>query len=460
MLYNAYVNLAAAKDNAGSLEEALALVDKALLLRPDAAGLRTARELAAKYLDVQTYSGVDWAKTVVLLEELYAANPAYRDVEERLADAHIAYADSLATADDWCAAAEQYGAAVAVNPAPAVIAQRDRAQDQCDGNAVATVADDDKSPTAAPTTGSVAAAPTLEATPTDVAAVTPTVEPSPTPAAVAAPVARAAGGRILYAAADPIDGRTRIFGQAVGSGQGPSIVVEDGDQPSLRPDGQRLLYRNLRSDTLGISAIDPATGLTLRFTEFSEDVMPSWNPEGNRYAFASNRSGDRRWRVYVAWADVGGEASPMGFGETPAWHPAADLIAFRGCDETGNRCGLWTMSSSGSGSAPVTSVPADTQPNWSPDGRSMVFSSNGRDGNQEIYRVDTASGQVARLTDHPALDAAPAVSPDGAWVAFLSNRNGAWQIWGVPLGGGEAQVLADLPGGVGNWADQVLRWIN
>ena len=110
----------------------------------------------------------------------------------------------------------------------------------------------------------------------------------------------------------------------------------------------------------------PATGLNLRFTRFAEDNRPSWSPDGNRFAFGSNREGDRRWRIYVAWADVDGEANNINFGENPAWHPNADTIVFRGCDETGNRCGLWTMTGAGSGRSSLTSVPEDTMPAWSP----------------------------------------------------------------------------------------------
>ena len=65
-----------------------------------------------------------------------------------------------------------------------------------------------------------------------------------------------------------------------------------------------------------------------------------------------------------------------------------------------------------------------------------------------------------RLTDSGANDGVAAVSPDGQWVAFLSDRSGVWQIWGVPIGGGEAVELASLPGGVGNWLDQSIQWVD
>jgi Tol biopolymer transport system component len=160
------------------------------------------------------------------------------------------------------------------------------------------------------------------------------------------------------------------------------------------------------------------------------------------------------------WGDVDQQAQGIDYGTSPSYHPLQDRMAFRGCDETGNRCGIWTMSTSGGDPAPLTNVPADDRPRWAPNGAFAVFMSDGRHGNMEIYRVDVGSGAVTRLTDSPALDVTPVVSPDSQWVAFFSNRSGAWAIWAMPSSGGEAQLVLELPGGIGNWSDQGLQWIN
>jgi TolB protein len=162
----------------------------------------------------------------------------------------------------------------------------------------------------------------------------------------------------------------------------------------------------------------------------------------------------------VVWADVDNEATSVGFGLYPDWHPSEDRFAFQGCDETGNGCGIRTMTGGGGDNRGMTSVAADMQPDWSPTGQFLAFTSEARDGNPEIYRVDVASGQVTRLTESGGIDAAPAVSPDGAWVAFLSNRSGVWAVWAVPSSGGEAQQLAVLEGNVTVWQEFELQWLN
>jgi TolB protein len=85
--------------------------------------------------------------------------------------------------------------------------------------------------------------------------------------------------------------------------------------------------------------------------------------------------------------------------------------------------------------------------------------SDGRDGNFDIYRVDSTTDQVLRLTTAPAIDGLPAVSPDGGWVAFVSNRSGGWQLWAVPLAGGNATPIAPIAGNFDNWLGQDLQWI-
>ena len=481
MLYNAYVNLAAAADQADDLELAIEYVDKALALRPSSSALQAARAIAANYVEALQQEGVNWGRAVELYEAVYAQDPNYRQVGTRLNAARFAYGDQLALAKEWCKAEEQYTLALEVSVPAGSIARRDDFQTRCvqlqallggtpvpTSTRVAVVAGTPTvTPTPLPTSslattvdsavvdGGAAISNTVDGVPSDaLATAEATVE---TPAA--APVAAGPmSGRLLYAALDPVNGVSNIYLQAV-SAPKPEILFVGATQPAMRPDGQRMVFRNLDNEMKGLTAFDPATGLKLRFTTYSEDASPSWNGLGNFVAFASNREGDRRWRLYVVWADVNNEATAVGYGLYPDWHPAEDRFAFQGCDETGNGCGIRSMSGGGGDNRGITSVASDMQPDWSPTGQFLAFTSEARDGNPEIYRVDIASGQVTRLTESGGIDAAPAVSPDGAWVAFLSNRSGAWGVWAVPSSGGEAQQLFALEGNVSVWQDFEMQWI-
>ncbi|MEZ4660935.1 MAG: hypothetical protein R2911_25580 [Caldilineaceae bacterium] len=464
LLYNAYLSLGIEQERQDKFEPALSTLDKALGVRPGAPEAQTARNTIAAYLDVLTLSGADWEKAVATLEKLYALDAGYRDVRERLQRAHMQYGDALVADQNWCGAVSQYNAAIAIQVTPGSISKRDKYQALCDG-----------SDTVAPEVGDTAAA-TVDATiagnesavnnaqtEANPAASTPTPQ-SAAPAdepVVSAPVVSGSpsGGRILYSAREPGSGRSLIFAQPVGSGGAPSVLVDDASQPAMRNDGARLAFHDLRADNIGLGSVDPGSGLRLRFTQFGEDSLPSWSHDGSRLVFASNREGDRLWRIYTVWAEENGAIQNLSFGESPDWHPTADLIAFRGCDERGNGCGIWTMTGNGGNRQSLTNIPADTRPDWAPDGSFVAFSSDARHGNPEIYRVNVSDGSVVRLTDSGAGDVDPTVSPDGAWVAFLSNRDGAWKIWAAPASGGEAQVVAPIAGDIGNWLEQNIQWI-
>jgi len=73
-------------------------------------------------------------------------------------------------------------------------------------------------------------------------------------------------------------------------------------------------------------------------------------------------------------------------------------------------------------------------PAWSPDGQRIAFSST-RDGNPEIYVVNRDGSNLHRITNHPGIDITPTWSPSGTQIAFTSDRSGTPQIYVVGADG-------------------------
>lgn len=262
----------------------------------------------------------------------------------------------------------------------------------------------------------------------------------------------------LYFPLPNATGSTDIYSQAPLPGAAQSLVLAEASQPRLFTDGRRLAVRSLRSDLLGIGVYDLVDKNLLGLSSHVEDGLPSWNPAGDRLVFASTRHGDRRWRVYTTSALVEETAQELSFGLDPDWHPSVDRIVFKGCDVRGENCGLWTMNSDGSDPRQLTDNKSDSRPRWTPDGSAVIFMSESRDGNWELYIASAANGSVARLTTDGANDGLPAISPDGSRVAFVSNRNGQWAVWSVPVSGGAAQQLAPIGPDLPNWLEQSIDW--
>lgn len=84
---------------------------------------------------------------------------------------------------------------------------------------------------------------------------------------------------------------------------------------------------------------------------------------------------------------------------------------------------IYTMDSDGSNQMRLTfNAVSDAYPVWSPNGQQIAFASS-RDGNREVYMMDADGMNQRNLTNHPKYDSFPAWSPDGTQIAFISSRN-------------------------------------
>jgi Tol biopolymer transport system component len=198
---------------------------------------------------------------------------------------------------------------------------------------------------------------------------------------------------------------------------------------------------------------------------------PSWSPDGSRLAFVSTRSGDEE--IYVAHADGSGAkrlTRLRGPDLSPAWSSDGRRLAWSSRGE------IWTMRASGSAkrrlvrkaqgwhqhhtpawhgtrivyasnrvsdfNTELFAVPArrltftrgsdgvlgdDSMPDFAPDGRRIVFTSN-RDRQGEIYVMNANGSGQKRLTRRAGDDWAPDVSPDGARIAFTQLPATIWTM--------------------------------
>ena len=80
---------------------------------------------------------------------------------------------------------------------------------------------------------------------------------------------------------------------------------------------------------------------------------------------------------------------------------------------------------------------------WSPDGKTLAFVGE-RNNEFDIYSIPVTGGDETRLTTAKGLDDGPEYSPDGNYIYFNSVRTGLMQIWRMkPDGSGQEQLFND-----------------
>lgn len=171
------------------------------------------------------------------------------------------------------------------------------------------------------------------------------------------------------------------------------------------------------------------------------DIHPSFSPQGDAVAFASDRSGG--FELYVrALSGTATEVALTSDGRhnvQPAWSPDGSLIAFH----SHGRGGIWVMPARGG--APRQLAAEGSHPAWSADGTRIAFQSDepsdvtpsafGAQSGATIKVVNadgTGQRQITQAGQPLGGHASPAWTRDGRFVAFSlfegGANNGVWLV--------------------------------
>ena len=127
------------------------------------------------------------------------------------------------------------------------------------------------------------------------------------------------------------------------------------------------------------------------------------------------------------------------------WSPAAPVLVFSEKNSPDTPFALFLMSIEDLQphqlTFPAGNIVGDSDPVFSPDGKSIAFIRIIGEGTPDVYTVAVSGGPARQLTFDKADVAGLTWSADGKKIIFSSHRDGGLSLWAVSLAGGEPERL-------------------
>lgn len=172
------------------------------------------------------------------------------------------------------------------------------------------------------------------------------------------------------------------------------------------------------------------------------NLFPSWGPDGQSILYSTYGYRDRSPGLYLFNLPTGKDTKLLsggGLNLGGKWSPNGKFVVMS-LERQGN-VDIYLLDSAGKILRRLTEDPAiDVSPTWSPDGDRLAFVSS-RSGGPQIYVLELASGKARRLTYSGGYNTSPSWSPAGDKIAYTGRVNGRFHIFTIGVQGGDPQQL-------------------
>lgn len=191
----------------------------------------------------------------------------------------------------------------------------------------------------------------------------------------------------------------------------------------------------------------PTVGRVLRQVTFQAGLQrePAFSPDGRFVAYTSSERGNSD-----IWVQATAEPTPNRIVSSPSedsqpdWSPDGQSIVFRSERDGG---GLYVVPATGGTERKIANF--GYQPRWSADGSLVLFSSSGRpDSKPKLYVVETSGGTPRPVRSDLTQKLAPVTAnwkPGGHDVSFWGRSGGKWTFLTATVDDGEPIVSSIAP---------------
>lgn len=190
-------------------------------------------------------------------------------------------------------------------------------------------------------------------------------------------------------------------------------------------------------ETISIASKDRRVVYTAR----AHFEAPNWSRDGKYFLF--NQSG----RIYKLPV-TGGEPQPLDTkfaircNNDHGISPDGTLLAISDQSQEHRKSLIYILPIAGGLPRRVTQLAPSYWHGWSPDGKTLAYCAE-RNGEYDIYTIPVSGGEEKRLTTAAGLDDGPDYSHDGHYIYFNSERTGLMQIWRMRTDGGEQTQITN-----------------
>ncbi len=252
--------------------------------------------------------------------------------------------------------------------------------------------------------------------------------------------------------------------------RGEPVPIEDevvmdptgGAKASVSASGT-LMYLKGRAEyqALLVSGVS-STPLTTELRLYS---TPRFSPDGKRLAIGVQGMHSSEISIYDLQHNTFTQVTSEGPNVRPEWTPDGKRIVF--ISSRGGHQSIWWQPADGSGPAEKLYDPPvePFEALISPDSKWLVF----RTAPGSLYPRDILAvplegeKKILPIVTSPASDQMPRLSPDGKWVAYQTNETGRFEVYVRPFPGAGARTPVSSDGGtepVWNRSGTALYYLN
>jgi hypothetical protein len=111
-------------------------------------------------------------------------------------------------------------------------------------------------------------------------------------------------------------------------------------------------------------------------------------------------------------------------------------------DQSSGQSAVYTVAAQGGTPKQITPLTPSYLHGWSPDGKFLLYTGR-RNGKFDIYRIPSGGGEEIRLTESEGLNDGPEYTPNGKYIYFNSSRSGKMQIWRMQADGSRQEQVTN-----------------